>query len=456
MYMRLLWGKKELYSYCEILLAILLYLFSPNIYVWEYNVCCGILYLLAVIRYLSFQKKNNYLDFETIFLLSYFFCFFVYPIFLYEINPHYFSMFVYEFDHDKITEGTALALLGGVFFLYGCESGKSRAMKCKLNNKSYKFPIRIFYIITVTCFFCFLALGGYSSFKSMYADGEGGGSGIFSYFLILFVAFYIVSITLEYYNAIISLRNGFRAKLNKFFILFIFFASAILLIAGTRTIVLQMFLSIIGLYCLFFRPIKLLEFVLLALCGAIFFTVIAFTRKGNVVDIDSFWDIFMDLIINNRSTYFALSYVDEHGISWGVTMLGYIMKPFPFLQGIVAKIFGLDPSYLTTATLVTVETLGKGSSLGLGTNIIADLYMAFGAWGVVIGMFVLGFYSKKSYYMAKEGSIYYMLFYTVLLSLSVYIVRSEFFYCLNILVWAFVIVNIAIHFAKHSRRALCK
>ena len=89
-------------------------------------------------------------------------------------------------------------------------------------------------------------------------------------------------------------------------------------------------------------------------------------------------------------------------------------------------------------------------TLGLGTNIIADLYISFGIVGVCIFMYFLGYIVRKSYLLAKLGSIYYMLLYTVLFSLSVYMVRSEFFYGLNIWLWGFCIINIHMHYHRNN------
>lgn len=437
-------GKTLFYS-ISALFSLCIYFASPQTYSWGYCMFCGGVYLVSVYLYLTCQKKDNYFDFETIFLISYFFCFFAYPIFIYKIDPEYFFIFSYNFDHDKISQGTSLALLGSQFFLLGCQL---EASYNKFHLKHlYIYPVRTIHILTVLLFLGFIAFGGYRYFKDLYSGGGQGG--VFAYFIILYIAFYILSIAFEFNNMLCSHQKTIR-YFNKLFLFFTIISVVVLLTTGTRTLVLQMLLPFIGLYSMFISPIGLRKFLLLSICGALLLSIISFVRVGQDIALDSIWDIFMDLIINNRSTYFALSYVDDYGISWGGSMLGYLLKPFPFSQGVVCNFFDLNPLETTSAMLITVETLGENPSFGLGTNIIADLYLGFGLPGVVFFMFFLGKISKKLYFLAKKGVIYGILFYAILLSLSIYMVRSEYFYGLNLFLWTFLITNFIIGLIKRK------
>lgn len=417
--------------------SLCVYYLAPQTYNWYFCMFCGLLYVVNSYLYISSQKKRNFFDFETIFLISYFFCFFAYPIFIYNIDPEYFFIFSYDFDHGKICQGTALALLGIQFFFLGCQSVGIETSVCDKCKKI--LPVKIFHFITMALFLGFIVLGGYQYFEDLYS-GDGSEGGIFVYFLILYVAFYILSVVSEFNNMLV-LNERKIGRLDKTFVVFCIFVVLLLLTTGTRTLVLQMLLSFIGLYSMFISPINLRRFLLLASCGAVVLSIISFIRVNREVALNSVWDVFMDLIINNRSTYFALSYVDEHGISWGGSMLGYLLKPIPFSQGIVCNLLGLDPAKTTSAMLITVETLGANPDFGLGTNIIADLYLGFGLLGVVVFMFLLGRISKKAYIWANAGRVYGMLIYTILLSLAIYTVRSEYFYGLNLLLWTFIITN---------------
>lgn len=449
--MRLFIHKRNIQFIIYFIFSILLYIFSPINYNWFFNFICGIIFFLSTCALKVSQDDKNYFDFETIFLLSYFFCFFVYPIFIYVIDPQYFFMFSFEFDHDKINKGTALALVGAESFILGSTMCYTRFNnKIIAQEKIIYIPTNIIHAITIILFITFIITGGYNSYKSLYSNGSSI-SGIYSYIIILFIAVYILSVSSEFLKVknIVLKRNlpPFKS-LNKIFLTFTLIASIILLSAGARAFTLQLILTYIGLYTLFFLKVNFRQFIFISLIGALLLTLITFTRTGSQVSIVSFWDLFMDLIINNRSTYFALSYTEENGYSFGISMLGYILKCIPFSQSIICNIFGIDEKSITSAMIVTRETLGDNPGLGLGTNIIADIYLAFGFIGVILLMYFLGYYSKKSYLFSIKGYIYYLFFYCSILSVAIYMVRSEFFYSFNLILWSFILYNIYNHYNK--------
>jgi mannose/fructose/N-acetylgalactosamine-specific phosphotransferase system component IID len=53
------------------------------------------------------------------FLLSIFFTNFAYPVFIYPTDPEYFSIFTFAFDHNLISQGTALSQLAISAYIVG-------------------------------------------------------------------------------------------------------------------------------------------------------------------------------------------------------------------------------------------------------------------------------------------------------------------------------------------------
>lgn len=439
------------------LVSLIVYLCAPSRYVWEYDLYCGIHYVVSLVAFFVLTKKKNYFDFDTIFLLSYFFVFFVYSIFLYPISETYFYVFAYYFNTDVISQSTGLALMGSQMYMLGAAWYHFRHQdeKEKHISEVLYLPTNILHYVTILVFIVFMVGGGYSFYVNVYKEGESSDeTSIVSYLLALFLAFYYVSIILEF-NKMRFIPQG-RSKwkaFNKLLLLFIFVASLVLFSTGTRTTALRMLLSLIGLYALLYRPISFKMFLVLFLLGtcAMSFIVVSRSAEG-AFEVNSFVDLFMDLIINNRNSFTAVEYVNNHGYSYGVSMLAYILKVIPFIQGVVCSLFGLDPNILRSGSILTIDTLGDEATWGLGTNIIADLYLAFGAPGVIILMYILGYLVHKSEQKAKQGDIYYLLLYTVFISLSVYMVRSEYFYGLSLFVWAFCIINVLRHFAFKGRK----
>ena len=434
------------------LVSLIVYLCAPSRYVWGYDLYCGIHYVVSLLAFFILTKKKNFFDFDTIFLLSYFFVFFVYPIFLYPISETYFYVFAYWFNTDVISQSTGLALMGSQMYMLGAAwyHFKHRDEKGKSISEVLYLPANIFHYMTILVFVIFMVGGGYTFYVNVYKEGESIDEiSIVSYLSILFMAFYYVSIILEF-NKMRFIPQGCSKweAFNKLLLVFVFVASLVLFSTGTRTTALRMLLSLIGLYALLYRPIGLKMFLLLFFLGVCCMSFIVISRSAEgAFEVNSFVDLFMDLIINNLNSFTAVEYVNNHGYSYGVSMLAYVLKVVPFLQSGFCSLFGLDPDDLRSAMILTVDTLGDEATWGLGTNIIADLYLAFGAPGVIILMYILGYLVHKSEQKAKQGDIYYLLLYTVFISLSVYMVRSEYFYGLSLFVWAFCIINVLRHFA---------
>ena len=165
--------------------------------------------------------------------------------------------------------------------------------------------------------------------------------------------------------------------------------------------------------------------------GAVALSIIGVYRVGGNVDNFAFVDVFMDLIINNRNTFVAVDYVDHEGITFGKSMLACVFRVIPFLSSLMHNLLNLNTSETSSSILLTKETLGDDFTLGLGTSIIADLYLGFGVVGVIFFMWILGIIIKYLENKVHQNNIYHIIIYAVFISQAVYIVRSEYFFSLN-------------------------
>ena len=163
-------------------------------------------------------------------------------------------------------------------------------------------------------------------------------------------------------------------------------------------------------------------------------SLVGLLRIDESTDNLKFVDIFMDLIINNRNTFLAIELVDENGITYGKSLLAYILRAIPFLSGIVHSLFNLSTIETSSSYLFTYETFGSDLTIGVGSNIIADLYLAFGVTGVIIFMLLLGMFIKFLEREVEYNNVFAILTYAIMMSQSVFLTRSEYFFPLNIIV----------------------
>ena len=439
-------------------ISLLLYLEAPENYNYVYNVIAVVVFLISVILYYGIKKKSNYFDFDTLFIVAYFITSFVYPIFVYPITP-YILFFSFPFNENVITRATCLSLVGGNAYMLGNIVYREKIFKFSSAKLFLSRSVLISYLL----FAFFLIAGGYSYYKNLYSGEEISSMGSLHHYLNAFLrASLIISSLMIVYKA--RLFEGFsffkKRKSVIAFLVLILAYSMLLLSTGARGATINLLLVLIWLYAYYIRPIKLIPLLVFIFVGAFFLAFIRIYRSGDgFVDMKGqmdFVNLFLDLIINNRNTYVALDYVDRNGVTYGESLLAPLLKIVPLLSGFVHNLFSLDVYETSSSMFLTSLTLGKGSRLGLGTTIIADLYLAFGLIGVVCFMFLLGYLVHMLENRMRYNQMYALIVYSTFIAYSVFLARGEYFFPMGqitlgvLLYWFIVHVGVQKHKSQNS------
>jgi len=436
------------------LISILLYVFSPKEY--SYNYC---LILLAVFLILSYSIvkstviNNNYFTFHVLFLISFFFVNFVYPIFQYPYNQIPYVVFKHYFNHSLITKTTALSVLGISSYNVGVNLSNVK-YKSNSSNNLVKFNTYEF-LITNWLYFVFgliLIIAG----KEIMRGNMGSTQLIPPGLLVIFqvsigLAIIIGMLSSIYSGGIIN----FFVKYNKPILFLTLFSMFLFAYAGDRGPSIQVVMIFVGAYSLFIKPIKLKSLALLVLLGMFTLSFLQGTRTHDVsksggggfinfiergienYEVNNFIDIGKDLIVNNRNLYAGYDYAKNNGYTYGSNMFNYLFAPIPFLPSLMTNIFfDSPPSQLTTARILTDEV---GVNYGLGTNMVADLFMAFGIFGVIVFLFLLGFIVTKAQIKANQNSISASIIYIFLIGFSIYLPRTSILDPFRHIVWALIL-----------------
>lgn len=443
--------KIAIISICFI--SLLGYFLAPNQYDYLYCVFILILFILSV-TILIVEKVGqyaNYFNFYVLFALSFFYVNFVYPIFIYPIDPYYFFVFQYfDFDSDLIPASTALAQLGFSFFCLGAiirkNSSKSEHSFDKSSFRLMNSSSFYGHIIFTLDFIQVLLVGSIIILTfdrvllrdSLAFDAVPSG----------LLTFTQVVITLNLILSMIKLKLDFERPTLKLFITNnkLFSVSTLLyvfmfILAGDRGPAIQTVLAAMFTYSIFIRPIRLRTFVFVAIFGMLFLTVLSYARNlesrslieaSQTFELTSFVDIGMDLVVNNRNLYVGYEIVQKEGLNYGKSMFYYIFSPFPLLpQYFSLEFFGQEPLELATSSIITEYS---GANYGLGTNLIADLYMQFGVLGVIFFMFVLGHFINL---ISNRKGIISLISIVFFVSFSIYISRSSMFDAVRFIAWAY-------------------
>ena len=391
--------------------------------------------IFSTYLYFKIAKKKNYLDFDTIFVVILLIVGFAYPVFLFNENYPFLFFFGLNFNLNNLNTGTIIFSLGVQSYYLG-----SLAVKHKILNTANWEKINTFYlsISVVLLSILFIAFGGYDYFRNMYKNAVQLELGHISQIMILLQSFFIVLISSEIYN----IKGNENYKFNKITLIAISIIILLMLLAGNRTFASQLLLPIIVLFAIFKKNIGAIRFIAFIIVGIVFMWIIQMYRLGYKIEKPSnYGAVISDLVIPARNNYLCIEYVNKYEYTYGRNMSGGLIASFPSLERILNS-FGVDTSTLGSAEVFTYYTLGKSPPLGLGTTIIADIYLSFGVPGVIIMMFLLGYYTKNLEYKTLQLSYYSIVSYAAITSYAIFWVRTTYTHPVRLLLWCFIIAHL--------------
>lgn len=392
---------------------------------------CLSVYVIATIFFFIGKKRNNYFDFDFIFVTIYSICSFFATAF-YEEPIVYRALYLgLAFDENYVNIGNLLSLLGIIAYYSG---GLSYNSKRNLEIEKRKKPISSKYLsyLLMISIVAFIALGGVSYYKSVYLGISSNHSTFVTHVLLLINSLSIVITTTEFYNR--KIFTDYKIRKSPF--VFVIAFSLLLLYCGNRTSASYILLPILGIYTTLFRKISMANMFLVLSGAIVLMWIIGQFRIGNSgeTSMNNMALLCLDLSLPSRNNYIVYDYVKDNGFSLGSSMIGGVISLIPFLS----SVFKCDDSG-TLLTEYYYSQVRDPNPVGLGTTITADIYMAFGVIGVVMLMFLLG--RLVTYYYCEASKMKYdsLIVVALIMAFSVYLVRAPYvmpfryiFYCLII------------------------
>ena len=422
------------------LISIILYFIAPKGYSYDFCLTSFGIYLISSIMMIRKNCRNTFINFEFFFVIVFFFSNYVYSIVYYPISP-YFSLFNLPFNEDYLNKGTALSTIAVVFFNWGVESKRIvNLRKITFAEEKFKTPSFPLYVLSALFIPYMISLLALHKYTTEFESSLVNAILIYLIFVALFIKFYYARNTL-------STRLLIKKTIDPQIILIMVYVLLFLLI-GSRTIPLRIGLLSLFLYSIYIRQLSRVKTISIMLLGIFLMAFIGMTREGGDADFGGFssvFDIGKDITINNRSLYVLMDYADKHGYTWGRTMLMNILSIVPFLQSTFLYITGWDLNMIGSGNLVTDLFYDENPAverIGLGTNVVGDIYLAFGFGGVMVFMYMLGYMLKKVYNKVIQGNNLYILIYGLLFMDVVYFPRSSYFVFPRNIAWCLAIFYI--------------
>lgn len=415
-------------------------MFSPLVYSSDFISYVAMLSLVNIAWFLLKKGKEGYLNFYTIFFFSFWLVNFFYPLILYPLDPQYFSVFTIDFNSDVISKSTALAWVAGSSFIWGA----SRKIKIgKDVNEIVHYSHLLPTFVTLFLLFVFLFTVG-----SEFLMGAFDSHSPLSLYVLHLLTCSVLLATILFFRCFAYQRQ------KLIFILVVSLYVILFLKVGDRGPALSIMIVSIVLYSNYVRKINLYYILPMAFLGLILMHLIGEGRSHSVVlenssiisrglekfqfNFDSYLNLTHSFVVNNWTLYFGVDYVDKHGLNYGLTIIKPILGVFPFLLGGLESIFGLTLN--TSAAFITESVLGVDASWGLGTNLIVDVYMSFGFFGVVLLFSLFGWVVERSRVIAiVNNTVISSIIYFSLVSYALYMPRTSLFMPLRFIIWMGII-----------------
>lgn len=411
-----------------------------------------VLFLLINYQYFKIQVNFSIVSFEFFFFISFFLSSVIFPVLpLEESDLFWVSKIMGEINSTVKWRFFNLALMGYYVYLLGLTLPKRNPLaKEKVRELSIsKNLIFLSNTATLLAIVYFFYKGGIH-LLDRYTGGveyflEFGGALSFVTFLFT-ISTMLVVLDISKANKP-TWRSFFNSKYN-FYVINSLLILPLLLLSGYRSQLMQLVFPIVYLYILCVNKISNKTLLLYIVIGFVLMIGMGIVRGDGVLG-DGGRDMvyyLRDFMIEDVAGIWLVEYTDIHGSTGGSNAFLQMFSFIPFLGGFLKDTFGADNFAEASSLLFTYSYDTKGT--GLGTNIIGDLYYTFGAGGVVICMFLLGFLINK---LSQHKGIYSLLCFLLLLGNSVFATRVEFFYMVRKIGFSLIILWIMVQVSGKPR-----
>lgn len=421
---------------------------------------------LAIHIFLLQKETRNWFRLDFLFLVSMSIAFYLVPI-LYSLYGFFPTFFYYPNIIHYVNYSTWLVnlfilswLIGFHFFLNNRNKTLIKNQnKINQQNINYKTYLKLSEIL----FIIFIIIVGKSFFTSSY-EGLDNASTLAKYSYMLFSITILLSTFFIFLKYSQLLKNNILNiyKIDKsYFILVLTYLTLFVIVLSDRGSALQLLSAIIFVYAILVKPITFKQISILLIMGTIFMTIVGLGRidggdissgqKKLVEDLSNLkregsvaYLLTKDLSGTCRILYKSVEYInDGNDFFLGKTMIGPFLGVIPFANGLFHELVSLDRESkyeINTSTFITHLVLGNYPKWGEGSNLLAEIYLNYSIYGIIIIGFFLGILFKKLHNELRElNNIYYIILSLVLIAFVIYWPRSSLFVVLRPIIWAIVI-----------------
>lgn len=468
----------------EILILIILlglyFIFMPMYFSFEYFGLILFLSFISLCFFLLRNKplalRNNYFTITSIFLLS--FCIVHFQIYIdYFFNLRKDLGLTYYLNYNLVPKAVTLASISLVSFFVGSMIYSVIKGKKHISNQ-YNLSGNFSFVFLRACIVVFFALFIIVTPKEYFLDGYGEFSntlGKTSYLqykvhqllrIMIWAYLCCMAIKLSNMEKKISFFQYVK-KMNLEFLIILGIYFILVALSGDRGPIIY---TTVLFFACYFTPqgkkLNLKNMVIFVCLAAIVFQFLGYFRGTDSSmgfsdrvnqalimkdDVQSRGDtsIFppsVELAQSLRAYHAVIMDQEINSTLWGMGNLDALLGIIPGL-GLLIQ-FTTSYSFINSANYITNI---MGSDHGMGTTALADIYLNYGFWGIIVVFSIFGYFFAKldrnSFENFKENSFFMQVTFLVFVSYAIYIGRATFVGVFSdvIMVWVFVKLASLVH-----------
>lgn len=445
--------KIKLILFLLFIITILLQYNAPSTYSPNFCFICFLCIIYPAIKIIYNDTKIiGILNFNNLFLSSFFLTSFAFAVFIYPIYGNNSPLFLFV-DLNVINKCTAISAMAFLSYSIGYSLNNNKyTNKTIFNYNIISKRIKPFY-----WFSCIIIL-----LSSIFFIRNNDGDiqvGIGSYFTILL----LVSSSIYFIAQAHTDRNkNFISfvKKNKIILSSLLIIALIYLLIGDRGLVIQIMVLLFSIYSVYYKKIKIAFIIPILLSGVLLMYSVRITRQGEQslrhANVSGFleqsqevyvssdfnmWTPFSDLTERYIELYLGYQIQERQGgYIYPLKIFSVLVSPIPVLPNILNNLIYDIPLSETSVG----KSVGDYYDFHAGNNCIIAIYAPWGWPGIIILFFLFGYFIKY-FTLNKSNSFYNAVFYVIILYMAVYLPRSSILDIYRPIIWALILIKFCNH-----------
>ncbi|WP_417608028.1 O-antigen polysaccharide polymerase Wzy [Owenweeksia hongkongensis] len=304
-------------------------------------------------------------------------------------------------------------------------------------------------VLMVALLSLFMLTADWNYFRGNYGDVSVGTLADYAqqYLLLAMIGYVVLFVKNERIKGnVYKNMLSYTSKLGSTFLLISGVYLVLVLVSGDRGPILQFGVTYLGGYVLVAKRKMRLVVVLAGLfIGATAISLLGFVREiGNGAD---FWKKVevayslraesriqssispstLELAGSVRTMHAAVDYSENYGHTNGLFQLFQVLSIVPGVGTIAKALTGMENTDFKSSAFLTRHILGSNPDRGLGTTVVADIFLDFGIIGVVVIFCLFAWfvrYLEVNVFSARLFRISTLALFFIFLSQAIYIGRS--------------------------------